>query len=279
LLAWFVAGVFDRFPWKADEPYSFGIVWEMLEDHQWLIPQVADQPFVEKPPLVYWVAAAFAKAMPAVQPLESSRLAILFFAAIGVAAMYAAARRLHREMAAWTTFVEATGGPHARNAIRLIPHAYATLALLLMVGTLGYAETIHKLVADIGPACRRDPGDWWIDLDRHGRRAAVRDGCIAKSGRRWWADAGEGHRHRMRPGKRSGRFADDDRPQSRRRHNDLGAAAFRTFSGVGGRAPSRVRLQWCPSAEPAQAEPDRTRWGSDLVWTDLEVPRPRSRPD
>jgi hypothetical protein len=129
------------------------------------------------------------------------------------------------------------------------------------------------------PACRRDPGDWWIDLDRHGRRAAVRDGCIAKSGRRWWADAGEGHRHRMRPGKRSGRFADDDRPQSRRRHNDLGAAAFRTFSGVGGRAPSRVRLQWCPSAEPAQAEPDRTRWGSDLVWTDLEVPRPRSRPD
>src|SRR5690349_13352021 len=55
ICAYFVAGVFGRFPWKADEPYSFGIVWEMVTRNAWLIPHVAGQPFVEKPPLVYWL--------------------------------------------------------------------------------------------------------------------------------------------------------------------------------------------------------------------------------
>ncbi len=102
VFVYFVAGVFDRSLWKADEPYSFGIVWEMLQDHQWLIPHIAGQPFVEKPPLVYWLAAAFAEALPTVRPDESARLAVLLFAAICVGALYAAAKRLHREAATWS---------------------------------------------------------------------------------------------------------------------------------------------------------------------------------
>src|SRR5664279_2008829 len=46
MVGFFVAGVFGRFPWKADEPYSFGIVWKMLQTGDWLVPRVADQPFV-----------------------------------------------------------------------------------------------------------------------------------------------------------------------------------------------------------------------------------------
>lgn len=53
LLGYFAAGIFGRFPWKADEPHSFGMIWEILEENQWLVLQIADQPFVEKPPLVY----------------------------------------------------------------------------------------------------------------------------------------------------------------------------------------------------------------------------------
>ena len=150
VFVYLVAGVFGRSLWKADEPYSFGIVWEMLKDHQWLIPHIAGQPFVEKPPLVYWTAAAFAEALPTVRPDESARLAVLLFAAISAGALYAAARRLHQEAAAWFGSVRSGKANPSRHRDDLGPHAYATLALLLMVGTLGFAEHIHKLTADIG---------------------------------------------------------------------------------------------------------------------------------
>jgi len=150
MLAYFVAGVFGRSLWKADEPYSFGIVWEMLEDHQWLVPHIAGQPFVEKPPLVYWLAAAFAKGLSGLRPDESARLVVVLFAAIGVAALYAAARRLHEEAVAWFQFVRDKPDVPS-GAVRILDsHAYATLGTLLMAGTLGFAEHIHKLTADIG---------------------------------------------------------------------------------------------------------------------------------
>src|SRR3977135_2140321 len=72
LLGYFVAGIFGRFPWKADEPHSFGMIWEILEENQWLVMQIADQPFVEKPPLVYWLGALCAKAFPFLAPHDTS---------------------------------------------------------------------------------------------------------------------------------------------------------------------------------------------------------------
>jgi len=150
VIAYVVAGVFGRSLWKADEPYSFGIVWEMLEDHQWLVPHIAGQPFVEKPPLVYWLAAAFAKALPTFRPDESARVAVLLFTAISVAALYAAARRLHEEAVTWFRFVRRRVDVPSGDARVLGSHAYATLGALFMAGTLGFAEHIHKLTADIG---------------------------------------------------------------------------------------------------------------------------------
>lgn len=49
LCAYFVAGTFWRAPWKADEPYSFGIVINIIERGDWVIPNVAFEPFVENP--------------------------------------------------------------------------------------------------------------------------------------------------------------------------------------------------------------------------------------
>ena len=138
---------------KADEPYSFGIAWEMLEDHQWLIPQVADQPFVEKPPLVYWVAAAFIKAIPAVPAHESARLAVLLFDPRSPSAALYDATAKHR-LPGGAALVAIRPDSSTAAPIRVVPtwhrHAYATLGLLLMAGTLGFAEHIHKLTADIG---------------------------------------------------------------------------------------------------------------------------------
>lgn len=58
LLATFIfLGLTGHDPWKADEAYIFGIIHSMLEDGSWLVPLVAGEPFMEKPPLYAWVAA------------------------------------------------------------------------------------------------------------------------------------------------------------------------------------------------------------------------------
>ena len=59
LVTYFAAGVFGRFPWKADEPYYLGVMWQMLQSGDWSIPRLAGQPFMEKPPLTYWLGAIF----------------------------------------------------------------------------------------------------------------------------------------------------------------------------------------------------------------------------
>ena len=57
LAAFIFLGLTGHDPWKADEAYIFGIVHSMLEDGSWLVPLVAGEPFMEKPPLYAWVAA------------------------------------------------------------------------------------------------------------------------------------------------------------------------------------------------------------------------------
>src|SRR3982074_1771591 len=107
LLGYFVAGIFGRFPWKADEPHSFGMIWEILEENQWLVMQIADQPFVEKPPLVYWLRAPCAKAISFLAPHESSRLGVPILVTISVFALCASARRLWPETVRWRAWVVA----------------------------------------------------------------------------------------------------------------------------------------------------------------------------
>ncbi len=152
LLGYFVVGVFGRFPWKADEPYSFGIVMEMLEDGHWLIPHVADQSFVEKPPLVYWLGAGSTKLFGAMPLHESSRLAVLILVAATVWALQRSAGFLWHEAEVWGGWLggamrrSAQNGSHGPTS----QHDYALFAVLLFAGTLGLTEQIHKLTADVG---------------------------------------------------------------------------------------------------------------------------------
>ena len=55
--AWIAAGLFGHDPWKPDEAYTFGLVYHILQSNDWLVPTLAGQPFVEKPPLFFWTAA------------------------------------------------------------------------------------------------------------------------------------------------------------------------------------------------------------------------------
>jgi 4-amino-4-deoxy-L-arabinose transferase-like glycosyltransferase len=53
---WLV-GLFGRGLWTPDEPREADIAWRMSQQSEHSIPQLAGTPFLEKPPLSYWMAA------------------------------------------------------------------------------------------------------------------------------------------------------------------------------------------------------------------------------
>src|SRR5690349_18148730 len=51
-------GILDRGLWTPDEPREADIAWRMSQQTERLLPQLAGRPFLEKPPLSYWLSAA-----------------------------------------------------------------------------------------------------------------------------------------------------------------------------------------------------------------------------
>lgn len=82
-LAYLLPGLIGHEPWKQDETYIFGMVYHMLQSGDWIVPQVAGEPFMEKPPLYYWVAAISAQLNSGWLPLhDGARLATGLFSAL-----------------------------------------------------------------------------------------------------------------------------------------------------------------------------------------------------
>ena len=50
-------GALGRGLWTPDEPRVADIAWRMAGQHHWVLPHLAGQAFLEKPPLSYWAAA------------------------------------------------------------------------------------------------------------------------------------------------------------------------------------------------------------------------------
>lgn len=161
LCAYFVAGTFWRMPWKADEPYSFGVVLNIIEQGDWVVPNVAFEPFVEKPPLMYWTGALAALALPNVPGHEAVRVAVLFWMALTCWAVWRTARLLRGEARDWRQRVGtelARGRPGPTLAARrqagldaggAALRDYALGALLLFAGCIGLVEHVHKFIADV----------------------------------------------------------------------------------------------------------------------------------
>src|SRR5262249_26900792 len=125
LCAWPWIGLFGREPWKADESYTFGVIWSMAQGRGWLVPMLAGEPFMEKPPLFYWVAALctewFGGSVPA---HDAARIAIALFLYVTLG------------------FLAATGKV-------LFGDRRAALAVVLFVGGLGLFDKAHILIADV----------------------------------------------------------------------------------------------------------------------------------
>ncbi|AJC23191.1 hypothetical protein RO07_09225 [Pandoraea pulmonicola] len=135
LFAFLLTGLFDRDPWKADEPYSVGMVLNFFRGHDLIVPHVAADPFVEKPPVMYWTGAIFARLASGVLPVfDGAQLAVLAWLVVAVLCVGRLAQRLYG----------ARDVNHAHGAA-----TFQWLAPMLMVGSFGAIENIHKLTADV----------------------------------------------------------------------------------------------------------------------------------
>lgn len=124
-LAWLLPGLVAHDPWKPDEAYTFGVVYEILQGGSWLIPQIAGEAFIEKPPLFHLVAAASAWLFSPLLPLhDGARLSAGLW--IGLAMLFSALAS--REL----------NGPR-----------HGLTAVLLLLGCLGLVVRGHQLIPDV----------------------------------------------------------------------------------------------------------------------------------
>jgi 4-amino-4-deoxy-L-arabinose transferase-like glycosyltransferase len=116
-------GLFGREPYKPDEAYTVGLVKAIVDTGDWVVPRLVGEPFMEKPPLFYVVAAVFAKALPWLPLHEAARLAVVLFVALALVAIAASGH-----------------AGHGDNSGRL--------ALLLTLATVGGVVRLHQLITD-----------------------------------------------------------------------------------------------------------------------------------
>lgn len=124
-LAWLLPGLIGHDPWKTDEALAMGAVAEMLRSGDWAVPLLAGEPYLDRAPLFFWTAAAFAKVFGAWLPLhDAARLASGFYMAVTMAGVHVAAVALH--------------GPRAGR-----------IAVLLLIGCLGLLIRAHEMSTDL----------------------------------------------------------------------------------------------------------------------------------
>ena len=154
-LLWIAPGLIGRDLWKADEPYSFGIVNHIVKTGDWVVPTLTGQPFMEKPPLFYLTAAEFARLFsPWLQLHDASRLATAFYMFITV------------------LFIGLT-------ARELLGREYAGIAMVILIGSTGLQETAHKLITDVAMIAGLSLGLYGLAVSR---RRTVLGGILIGAG-------------------------------------------------------------------------------------------------
>jgi 4-amino-4-deoxy-L-arabinose transferase-like glycosyltransferase len=134
-------GLFDRALWTPDEPRESDITWRMSQQHDTSIPHLADTPFLEKPPLTYWLSAASINVLG--DSAGADRLPNLLYALIVVGAIGTLAARMAGRQAALVAALIAGSALLAyRVAIWLAPDAalLAGCAVALLGAYTGYEE-------------------------------------------------------------------------------------------------------------------------------------------
>jgi 4-amino-4-deoxy-L-arabinose transferase-like glycosyltransferase len=122
---WILAGLIGHDPWKPDEAHTFGVVYRLLENGSLIVPSLAGEPYLEKPPLVYLAAAVTGIVFSPLLPLhDAARLATgLWMALVFLFTAYAA-RELFSGNKSW-------------------------VACLMLLGCGGLLVRGHQLTSDV----------------------------------------------------------------------------------------------------------------------------------
>lgn len=145
-VAYVLPGLTGHDPWKQDEAYSFGIVYNMLQTGDLVVPTLAADPFLEKPPVFYLTAAGVARLMDHISALPLPESVVLP-AALELpphdAARLATGLYLFVLFAFTVLLGRATWVRDGRN------QGEGAIALLVLMGTLGLIYFAHFLITDI----------------------------------------------------------------------------------------------------------------------------------
>lgn len=124
VVCWLLPGLIGHDPWKPQEAQTFGVTFDMLKSGQWLVPMLAGEPYLDRPPLYYWTAALFAKAFSSMLPLhDAARLASGFYMLLAI------------------LFITLT-------AAKLFGPRFGRVTALLFIGSFGLLITAHTMLAD-----------------------------------------------------------------------------------------------------------------------------------
>jgi 4-amino-4-deoxy-L-arabinose transferase-like glycosyltransferase len=168
---WLV-GILGRGLWTPDEPREADIAWRMSLQSDRTLPQLAGVPFLEKPPLTYWMSAASLSVFG--DSARGARVPNLLYAAVAALSVVALALAMQPEVGA--AVVAALVAMSALIAFRvtvwLAPDAclFAGCALALLGAWLGYRSApggpkargyaLMHLGAAIGFMAKSGPG--WL---------------------------------------------------------------------------------------------------------------------
>jgi 4-amino-4-deoxy-L-arabinose transferase-like glycosyltransferase len=165
-------GMFDRGLWTPDEPREADIAWRMSQQSDRTLPQLAHTPFLEKPPLSYWISAAGIALFG--DSAAAGRAPNLIYAAVTALAVFALAlaMRIDGAGALLAALIAASALTALRVSVWLAPDAclLAGCALALLGAWLGYTSpgaraklggyTLMHLGAALGFMAKSAPG--WL---------------------------------------------------------------------------------------------------------------------
>jgi len=139
-VAFVAPGLVGHDPWRAFDVNSIEVVHQMHATGDWIVPRLAGEPWLEDPPLYYWLALGFAKA---------------FGGPLGFHNAVRLASGLAMLVALWFLYLAAR-----HSALPIAPRRYTEEDLpvrrgdgaagtLLLIGSLGLMVHAHEAVPDL----------------------------------------------------------------------------------------------------------------------------------
>lgn len=124
--AWVLLGLAGHDPWKTEDATSIGIAYEMAQRSDYVLPMLAGEPYLARPPLIYSAAAVAINALaPPLEPHNAARAIVGILLVLTLVFTAAAGRELNGRAFRW-------------------------LPVLILIGSVGLWDRAHALSPELG---------------------------------------------------------------------------------------------------------------------------------